>query len=58
MYLSFILQNATMVPTALVVKTHALDAKIRLVKDLKEIAQTNVLKAFRDISVNLKVNNR
>jgi hypothetical protein len=56
MYLSSISQNATMVPTALVVTKHAMVAKISLVKDLKEIVQMDVLKDLMDISVNLQVN--
>ena len=56
MYLSSISQNATMVPSALIVKKHAMVAKISLVKDLKEIVQMDVLKDLMDISVNLQVN--
>jgi hypothetical protein len=56
MYLSSISQNATMVPTALIVTKHAMVAKISLVKDLKEIVQMDVLKDLMDISVNLQVN--
>ena len=56
MYLSSISQNATMVPTALIVTKHAMVAKINLVKDLKEIVQMDVLKDLMDISVNLQVN--
>ena len=56
MYLSSISQNATMVPTALIVMKHAMVAKISLVKDLKEIVQMDVLKDLMDISVNLQVN--
>ena len=55
MYLSSISQNAPMVPTALIVKKHAIVAKIRLVKDLKEIVQMDVLKDLMDISVNFQV---
>jgi hypothetical protein len=36
-----------MVPTALVVKAHARHVKTRLVKDLKEIVQMDVLKTSR-----------
>ena len=56
MYLSSISQNATMVPTALIVTKHAMVAKISLVKDLKEIVRMDVLKDLMDISVNLQVN--
>ena len=56
MYLTFILQNATMVPTALIVKKHAIHVKARFVKDLKEIVQMDVLKTSRDINVNFQVN--
>ena len=56
MYLSSISQNATMVPTALIVKKHAIHVKARLVKDLKEIVQMDVLKDLMDISVNIQVN--
>ena len=52
MYLSSISQNATMVPTALIVMKHAMVAKISLVKDLKEIVQMDLM----DISVNIQVN--
>jgi len=45
-----------MVPTALIVKAHAIDAKTRLVKDLKEIVQMDVLKTTRDTNVNIQVN--
>ena len=45
-----------MVPTALVVKAHARHVKTRLVKDLKEIVQMDVLKDLMDISVNFQVN--
>jgi len=45
-----------MVPTTLIVKKHAIVAKIRFVKDLKEIVQMDVLKALMDISVNFQVN--
>ena len=55
MYLTSILQNAPMVPTALVVKAHARHVKTRLVKDLKEIVQMDVLKTSRDINVNFQV---
>jgi hypothetical protein len=56
MYLSSISQNATMVPTALIVQKHAMVAKISLVKDLKELVQMDVLKDLMDISVNIQVN--
>jgi hypothetical protein len=56
MYLSSISQDATMVPTALIVKKHAIVAKICLVKDLMEIVQVDVLKDLMDISVNFQVN--
>ena len=56
MYLSSISQNATMVPTALIVTKHAMVAKISLVKDLKELVQMDVLKDLMDISVNIQVN--
>ena len=46
--------NATMVHMALIVQKHALGAKIRLVKDLKEIVQMDVLKDLMDISVNFQ----
>ena len=45
-----------MVPTALIVKPHAKLVKTRLVKDLKEIVQMDVLKTSRDINVNFQVN--
>lgn len=47
-------KNATMVPTALIVKKHAMVAKISLVKDLKEIVPMDALKDLMDISVNLQ----
>ena len=56
MYLSSISQDATMVPTALIVKKHAIVAKICLVKDLMEIVQVDVIKTTRDISANCQVN--
>ena len=56
MYLSSISQNATMVPTALIVMKHAMVAKISLAKDLKEIVQMDVLKDLMDISVNIQIN--
>ena len=55
MYLSSMSQNATMVHTALIVKKHAMVAKISLVKDLKEIVQMDVLKDLMEISVNFQV---
>ena len=55
MYLSSISQNATMVPTALIVTKHAMVAKISLVKDLKEIVQMDVLKDLMEINVNFQV---
>ena len=49
-----VVKNATMVPTALIVKKHAIHVKARLVKDLKEIVQMDVLKTSRDINVNFQ----
>ena len=49
-----VVKNVTMVPTALIVKAHARHVKTRLVKDLKEIVQMDVLKTSRDINVNFQ----
>ena len=45
-----------MVPTALIVKKRVLNVKTRLVKELMEIVQMDVLKTTRDINANCQVN--
>jgi hypothetical protein len=45
-----------MVPTDLIVNTSVQHAITRLVKDLMEIVQVDVIKTTRDISANCQVN--